>query len=220
MVSRWIWTPSWSHCTSSWTTGGSSSTLRGHPKPVGLPCSANRRSSPWPSLPSASLPQREGLLALRLGTPAPLLPYVVLPGRAQSAHPSPGAADARVAARLRPRARRSFGGIPRPGYDPRPSDREGEGFSQGALRWSSDVREERLQDLRWVYGFKAALVVDPNGVITAFGLAPAASDERPIGEALVASDRYGAYLADKGFTGLEWERLWMDQYGALVAATP
>ena len=72
----------------------------------------------------------------------------------------------------------------------------------------------------WIYGFKVALVVDPDGVITAFGLAPAASDERPIGEALVASDRYGAYLADKGFTGLEWERLWMEQYGALVAATP
>jgi hypothetical protein len=72
----------------------------------------------------------------------------------------------------------------------------------------------------WVYGFKAALVVDPQGVITAYGLAPAASDERPIGEALVASDRYGAYLADKGFTGLEWERHWMEIYGALVAATP
>jgi len=72
----------------------------------------------------------------------------------------------------------------------------------------------------WVYGFKAALVVDPEGVITAFGLAPAASDERPIGEALVASDRYGAYLADKGFTGVEWERLLMERYGALVAATP
>ncbi len=72
----------------------------------------------------------------------------------------------------------------------------------------------------WVYGFKAALVVDPNGVITAFGLAPAASDERPIGEALVASDRYRAYLADKGFTGVEWERLWMESYGAMVAATP
>jgi len=72
----------------------------------------------------------------------------------------------------------------------------------------------------WVYGFKAALVVDPNGVITAFGLAPASSDERPIGEALVASDRYGAYLADKGFTGVQWERLLMERYGALVAATP
>jgi hypothetical protein len=72
----------------------------------------------------------------------------------------------------------------------------------------------------WVYGFKVALVVDPEGVITAFGLAPAASDERPIGDALLACDRYGAYLADKGFTGLEWERLWMEIYGALVAATP
>jgi hypothetical protein len=72
----------------------------------------------------------------------------------------------------------------------------------------------------WVYGFKVALVVDPEGVITAFGLAVAASDERPIGDALIASDRHGAYLADKGFTGLEWERLWMELYGALVAAAP
>ena len=62
--------------------------------------------------------------------------------------------------------------------------------------------------------------MDPYGVITAFGLAGAASDESPIGDALIASDRHGAYLADKGFTGVEWERLWMEIYGALVAATP
>ncbi len=72
----------------------------------------------------------------------------------------------------------------------------------------------------WVYGFKAALVVDPKGVVSAFFLAPAASDERPIGDALIASDRYDAYLADKGFTGVEWERRWLESYGALVAATP
>src|SRR5215210_1623141 len=72
----------------------------------------------------------------------------------------------------------------------------------------------------WVYGLKVALVVDPKGVVSAFGLAPAASDERPIGEALVASDPHEAYLADKGFTGVEWERHWMEDYGALVAATP
>jgi hypothetical protein len=73
----------------------------------------------------------------------------------------------------------------------------------------------------WVYGFKVALVVDPEGIVTAFGLAPAASDERPIGDALLARDRHGAYyLADKGFAGIEWERLWMEIYGALVAATP
>jgi len=72
----------------------------------------------------------------------------------------------------------------------------------------------------WIYGFKVALVVDSDGVITAFGLAPAASDERPIGEALIAEDLHEAYLADKGFTGVQWERRWLEVYGALVAATP
>jgi len=72
----------------------------------------------------------------------------------------------------------------------------------------------------WVYGFKVALVVDPEGVVSAFGLAPAASDERPIGEALLAEDRHDAYLADKGFSALDWERHWLEVYGALVAATP
>ena len=72
----------------------------------------------------------------------------------------------------------------------------------------------------WIYGFKVALVVDPKGVVSAFGLAPASSDERPIGEALIAEDLHEAYLADKGFTGLEWERHWLERYGALVAATP
>ena len=38
-----------------------------------------------------------------------------------------------------------------------------------------------------------ALVVDPKGVVSAFGLAPAASDERPIGEALIAEDLHEAY---------------------------
>ena len=47
----------------------------------------------------------------------------------------------------------------------------------------------------WIYGFKVALVVDPKGVVSAFGLAPAASDERPIGEALIAEDLHQAYLA-------------------------
>ena len=72
----------------------------------------------------------------------------------------------------------------------------------------------------WVYGFKVALSVSPQGVICAFGLAQAASDERPIGEYLIIEDSHDAYLADKGFTGVQWERRWSDLYGALVAATP
>jgi hypothetical protein len=67
---------------------------------------------------------------------------------------------------------------------------------------------------------KVALSVSPEGVICAFGLAEAASDDRPIGEYLIIEDSHDAYLADKGFTGVEWERRWLDLYGALVAATP
>jgi hypothetical protein len=51
----------------------------------------------------------------------------------------------------------------------------------------------------WIYGFKVALSLTPAGGITAFGLAPAACDERPIGDALIAADRHPAYLADKGY---------------------
>ena len=72
----------------------------------------------------------------------------------------------------------------------------------------------------WVYGFKVALCVTPEGVITTFGLAPANCDERPIGEFLVALDGHDGYLADKGFSSLEWEGRWLKDYGAMVAATP
>jgi hypothetical protein len=67
---------------------------------------------------------------------------------------------------------------------------------------------------------KVALSVSPEGVICAFGLAEAASDDRPIGDFLIIEDSQEAYLADKGFTGVQWERRWSDLYGALVAATP
>jgi hypothetical protein len=72
----------------------------------------------------------------------------------------------------------------------------------------------------WVYGFKVALSVSPEGVVLAFGLAPASCDERPIGDFLLSEDRYEAYLADKGFSSVEWEKRWLESYGALVAATP
>lgn len=58
------------------------------------------------------------------------------------------------------------------------------------------------------------------GVIVAFGLAEANSDERPIGEFLVTSDGYDTFLADKGYSSVEWEKHWLETHGALVAATP
>jgi hypothetical protein len=72
----------------------------------------------------------------------------------------------------------------------------------------------------WVYGFKVALSVTPEGVIAAFGLAEANSDERPIGEFLLTSDGHDAFLADKGSSSVAWEKHWLEEHGALVAATP
>jgi hypothetical protein len=65
-----------------------------------------------------------------------------------------------------------------------------------------------------------ALSVSLTGVVTAFGLAGASSDERLIGEFLVAADGHDVHFADKGFSSMEWERYWLEEYGALVAATP
>lgn len=62
--------------------------------------------------------------------------------------------------------------------------------------------------------------MSPEGVVTAFGLAPANCDERPNGEFLVRSDGHHAFLADKGFCSAKWERHWLEECGALVAATP
>ncbi len=88
----------------------------------------------------------------------------------------------------------------------------GEGLPQGPVRRAGGLQEVPLED-RVVYGFKVALVVDPAGVVTAFGLAPADCDERPIGDALIASDHHETYLADKGFSSPAWERGWLKAYG-------
>lgn len=72
----------------------------------------------------------------------------------------------------------------------------------------------------WVYGFKVGLSVSSKGVITAFELAEANADDRPIGEFLIVSDNYDSYLADKDFSSVRWEKRWLHRYGALVAATP
>jgi hypothetical protein len=51
-----------------------------------------------------------------------------------------------------------------------------------------------ISKTEWIYGFKVALSVSPAGVIMAFGLAEANSDERRIGEFLVAADGHDAFL--------------------------
>src|SRR5215218_5098742 len=113
------------------------------------------------------------------------------------------------------------GRLPRDGHDPRPGHRAGEGFPQGALLRAGHLRQERLQDLVVGLGLQGG----PGGrswgshhrLRAGRGLFRGEAHSR---DALVAGDRHEAYLADKGFTGVEWERRWLEKYGALVAATP
>src|SRR5215211_7642368 len=176
MVPCSISTPSWSHCTCWWTTGGSSSTLRSRRKPAVRPCLPTPRSSHWPSSPSG--PASEASEICGASEVYHVLDTTLIP------------------AMVRVRASRK--GL----------------FAGQATFGRSATKTE------WVYGFKVALSVSPEGVICAFGLAEAASDDRPIGDFLIIEDSHEAYLADKGFTGVQWERRWLDLYGALVAATP
>jgi hypothetical protein len=73
-------------------------------------------------------------------------------------------------------------------------------MAQRAFRRAGLLRSQCFQD-RVGLRVQSGSGGGPKGVITAFFLAPAASDERP--ETLVVQDRHEAYLADNGFTGVE-----------------
>ena len=112
---------------------GSSITLRSRRKPVALPSSATRRSSPWPSSPSGPASAARGTSGaslLRTCAPLPLCcaPRGQLNRRIRALEP-----ELRALQRaLRPRTRLSFGRLSSDGHDPPPGhgEGEGEGFSQ------------------------------------------------------------------------------------------
>src|ERR687886_2929143 len=221
MVRCSISTPSWSHCTSSWTTGGSSSTLRNHRESVVQPClHRSRGHHPGHPRPVAPLQKRARFLALRSSTSALLLPEALFPEPAQPEGALSLEPDLRDFQRGGARTLRGASEVYHvldttliPAIVRVRASRRGLFCGQATFGRSPSKTE-------WVYGFKVALSVSPEGVITSFGLAAANCDERPIGEFLVSSDGHDAYLADKGFSSVEWERHWSEEYGALVAATP
>src|SRR5215212_1523140 len=153
--------------------------------------------------PVAALQKREGLLALRFFSPALLLPEALcsqgqLNRRVRALEPELRALQRSLAEELsHPSAvYRVMDTTLIPAIVRVRASRKGHFFCGQATFGRSASKTE------WVYGFKVALVVDPGGVITAFFLAAASSDERPIGDALVASDRHEAYLwQTKGLRG-------------------
>ena len=114
MVPCSIWTPSWSHCTSWSTTGGSSSTLRSRPEQDVRPCLPTPRLPPWPSSPSSGPASEASEIsgALLRHICAPTLPEALFPKPTQPQGAHCGARVARLPACSGPNALWRFGGLP------------------------------------------------------------------------------------------------------------
>ena len=109
----------------------------------------------------------------------------------------------------------------------RDAKRRGEGWlaGQSDIGWSNR--------LGWYEGFRLLLAVDPVGIITGFGFAPASAKDQSLAEtffavrhradsrlASVGSAARGPYVTDKGFEGEENHRRWMERYGARIIHPP
>jgi Transposase DDE domain len=109
----------------------------------------------------------------------------------------------------------------------RDAKRRGSGWlaGQADIGWSNS--------LGWYEGFRLLTSVNPQGVITGFGFAPASTKDQPLAETFfalrseanprlgsVGSAALGPYVADKGFEGEENHRRWLDLYGACVVCPP
>ena len=110
---------------------------------------------------------------------------------------------------------------------PRDSKRRGQGWLPGLvdIGWSNR--------LGWYEGFHVLLAVNPVGVITGFGYAPASVKDQPLAETFLAvrhqpearlrsvgAPAQGPYVADKGFEGQAWHMHWYQAYGTEVICPP
>jgi hypothetical protein len=87
--------------------------------------------------------------------------------------------------------------------------------------------------LGWYEGFYLLTACTAQGVVTGFGLGPAASNDRQLAETLFALrlrpdprlpsaglPASGPYLADKGFAGHQWQGHWWAEYGVRTLCLP
>ena len=110
---------------------------------------------------------------------------------------------------------------------PRDAKRRGLGWLPGLadIGWSNR--------LGWYEGMYLLLSVNPVGVITGFGYAPASTKDQPLAETFLAvrhqphprltsvgRPAQGPYITDKGFEGMAWHQQWRHAYGAEVICAP
>jgi hypothetical protein len=109
----------------------------------------------------------------------------------------------------------------------RDAKRRGRGWlcGQADIGWSNR--------LGWFEGLHLLLAVNPAGVITGCGLAPASTKDQPLAETFFAARHRPApelpgvgaksaapYVMDKGFEGYDLHQHWCGDYGAAVICLP
>lgn len=109
----------------------------------------------------------------------------------------------------------------------RDAKRRGRGWLPGLadIGWSNP--------LGWYEGFHVLVSVNPLGVITGFGCAPASTKDQPWAETFfalryrsevrlrsVGAPAQGPYVTDKGFEGQAWHEHWQHAYGAQGICPP
>jgi hypothetical protein len=87
--------------------------------------------------------------------------------------------------------------------------------------------------LGWYEGFHVLTAVNPDGIVTGFGFAPASTKDQPLADTFLAARAQphprlasvgqraiGPYAVDKGFEGADWHQRWVQEYGAAVICPP
>jgi hypothetical protein len=109
------------------------------------------------------------------------------------------------------------------------------GAAGAAAGWLPEDTDKGLcSRLGFFHGFHLLSVVNPHGIITGFGVAPASCVDKPLADAVFtarhtkdpraafagAASRSGVYVADRGFVGEKWhQHLWRD-FGVVVINPP
>ncbi len=179
MVPRWTWTPSWSHCTFLWTTGERKLNRSSGPSKTGRPAPLTDPEvltlailAQWPRFRSERDFWRFARAHLRGYFPN-LCSQSQFNRRVRALEPEMCSLQRAFARELaEPSAvYRVLDTTLVPAMVRVRACRKGLFAGQATSFGRSASKTE------WVYGFKVALVMDPQGVVSAFGLALAASDE-------------------------------------------
>jgi hypothetical protein len=140
LVSLYVLTEDWWKATHSLNTPGAGRpALISDPEILTLSILAQ-----WPRFHSERDFFRFANAHLRQCPPAPILPHASVPKPVQSEGEGFGTRDEISPAPSGGNPRRGVGSLSCPGHYPDPSGREGEGLSEGTVRWRSHLRQMRL----------------------------------------------------------------------------